>query len=95
MRYFEYKSPDDRVLLNEDTLNYGSTIMSKRYLNLYLIDKNLAEAIRQYKDIEDKSQMPMFQDEKRTYVDFSNIKDYLQQNYICNTEEIIITEHNT
>lgn len=95
MRYFEYKSPDDRVLLNEDTLSYGSTIMSKRYLNLYLIDKNLAEAIRQYNDIEDKSQMSMFQDTEGTYVDFANIKDYLQQNYICNTEEIIITEHNT
>ena len=95
MRYFEYKSPDDRVLLNEESLTYGSTILSKRVLNLYLVDADLAKAIVQYKDMEDKSQIPMIMDDSDNQVNFNDIKSYLRSNYQCNPDDIIITEHNT
>lgn len=95
MKYFEYKSPDDRVLLNEESLTYGSTILSKRVLNLYLVDADLAKTIVQYKDMEDKSQIPMTMDNNGNQINFDDIRNYLQNNYQCNPDDIIITEHNT
>ena len=92
MKFFEYKSPDDRVLVNEETLSYGSTIYSRRRLNLYLVEKQVGEAIQQYNSVEDKSQISMTMDAQGTYIDLSNPVEYLKHNYICNSEEIIINE---
>lgn len=94
MRVFEYKSPDDRVLVNEETLSYGSIIYSRRRLNLYLVDKAIGEAIQQYASITDKSKIPMVEDTKGTYIDLSNPVEYLKHNYICNCDEIVVVEHN-
>lgn len=95
MRVFEYKSPDDRVLVNEETLSYGSIIYSRRRLNLYLVDKALGEAIQQYASCADKSQIPMIMNTEGIYINLSNPVDYLKHNYICNCDEIIVIEHNT
>ena len=97
MRYFEYKSPDDRVLINEETFSYGSTIISKRVLNLYLVEKDLAIAICEANSAVDKSKIPstMFIDEKGRQLDLLNPIEYLKTNYVCNSDEIIIVEHNT
>lgn len=95
MKYFEYKSPDDRVLLNEESLTYGSTILSKRVLNLYLVDADLAKVIMQYRDMEDKSQIPIIMDNNNNnQINFNDIRNYLQSNYQCNSDDIIIIEHN-
>lgn len=95
MRVFEYKSPDDRVLVNEETLTYGSTIYSRRRLNLYLVDKQLGEIIQQYSSVTDKSKIPMVANSEGTYIDLSNPVEYLKHNYVCNCDEIIIAKHNT
>lgn len=94
MRIFEYKSPDDRVLVNEETLSYGSTIYSRRRLNLYLVDKQLGEAIQQYASVTDKSKIPMVADAEGIYIDLSNPIEYLKHNYVCNCDEIVVVEHN-
>lgn len=95
MKFFEYKSPDDRVLVNEETLTYGSTIYSRRRLNLYLVDKQVGEAIQQYNSIDDKSKIPILMDDSNNQINFNDIKSYLQSNYQCNSDNIIIIEHNT
>ena len=95
MKFFEYKSPDDRVLINEETLSYGSTIYSRRRLNLYLVEKQVGEAIQQYNSVEDKSQIPILMDDNNNQINFNDIKSYLQSNYQCNSDNIIIIEHNT
>lgn len=92
MRIFEYKSPDDRVLVNEETLSYGSIIYSRRRLNLYLVDKTVGEAIQQYSSVDDKSKIPMFMDKDGIHIDLNNPVEYLKHNYICNCDDIIVNE---
>lgn len=95
MKYFEYTSPDSRVLFNPENNTYGAKFLTQLPVTLYLIDIELAKTIRAYSEAEDKSQFPMVMAEDDSYIDLANIKDYLSNNYSNTFSEISIEQKDT
>lgn len=94
MKYYEYNSPDDRVLFNCKNNSHGKTIICKTPLILYLIPSDLAKYIFQYKDVEDMSQVPMLLDGDNTF-NIANIEEYIQTTYKDTCSEVLVTEKDT
>lgn len=92
MEYFEYKAQDNKVLFNPERGNYGDTILSKHQLNFYVIDRELAQQLQRYYDMEDKSQIPMMMDEEGT--SYNDLNDWLSHMFTLN-EGVIKTVKNT
>lgn len=93
MNYFEYISPDDRVLYNIEENTYGHKILSRLNLNLYLINRDFADSIIFYNNTTDKSKVPITMDEDGNQIDYNNIKNYLDEHFPANSSEIIIKQH--
>lgn len=92
MEYFEYKAQDNKVLFNPERGNYGDTILSKHQLNFYVIDRELAQQLQRYYDMEDKSQIPMMMDGEGT--SYNDLNDWLSHTFTLN-EGVVKTVKNT
>lgn len=93
MIYYEYISPDNRVLFNIQQMNFGNRIVSSHEYDLYLIERELAEAIIEYHYAENKDLITPFQNSRYPQINYENIEECLQQNYSNSLNEIIIVEH--
>ena len=90
MTYYEYISPDDRVLFNIQQMNFGNRIISSHEYDLYLIERELAEMIVEY-NMKDKSQIPVMLDNDG--VSYNDLNDWLSHMFTLNEGVIKIVKN--
>lgn len=90
MIYYEYISPDNRVLFNIQQMNFGNRIVSSHEYDLYLIERELAEMIVEY-NTKDKSQIPMMLGNDG--ISYNDLNDWLSHMFTLNEGVIKIVKN--